>query len=340
MAIQEREADLVIATFGRAIWILDDIRPLRKLAANKGQLNKPVQLFDTPEAIQAQYRNAPGYEWSTWGIWDADNKPRGASVSYFIQPVKKDTSKNAKADSALVKIYNEQGALIRNLKWKADTGFNRSIWRMDERGYRFPGSPKPKPGDPEPGGQLVLPGTYKLVMEFQQAKDSTMITIKDDPRLGNRNAVKLAQNQQRERLRKSSDQLTIRMDKLTEAEDVCKKVEAHYKDVTGASADSIRKQTKVMQDSIKAIREFISGKTQTRQGYGQVPQVTVMNQLQQANQSIGSKPIVPGPQEEMLVVRAEQLIAEAVGRVDRFMAGPWASYRTKVEGTKQSFFKE
>jgi photosystem II stability/assembly factor-like uncharacterized protein len=340
MAIQEREADLVIATFGRAIWILDDIRPLRKLAAKKGQLNKPVQLFDTPEAIQAQYRNAPGYEWSTWGIWDADNKPRGASVSYFIQPVKKDTSKNAKADSALVKIYNEQGVLIRNLKWKADTGFNRSIWRMEEKGYRFPGSPKPKPGDPEPGGQPVLPGTYKLVMEYQQAKDSTMITIKDDPRLGNRNTVKLAQSQMRERLRKSSDQLTISMDKLTEAEEGCKKVEAHYKDVTGAPADSIRKQTKVMQDSIKSIREFISGKTQTHQGYGQVPQVTVMNQLQQANQSIGSRPIVPGAQEEMLVVRAEQLIAEAVGRVDRFMAGPWASYRTKVEGAKQSFFKE
>ncbi|HQU57303.1 MAG TPA: hypothetical protein PLG88_07715, partial [Chitinophagaceae bacterium] len=36
LAIQEREADLVIATFGRAIWILDDIRPLRELAAHKG----------------------------------------------------------------------------------------------------------------------------------------------------------------------------------------------------------------------------------------------------------------------------------------------------------------
>ncbi len=55
MAIQEREADLVIATFGRAIWILDDIRPLRKLAASKGQLSKPLQLFSTPDAIQAQY---------------------------------------------------------------------------------------------------------------------------------------------------------------------------------------------------------------------------------------------------------------------------------------------
>ena len=81
-------------------------------------------------------------------------------------------------------------------------------------------------------------------MEYQQAKDSTMITVKDDPRLGNRNDVKLAQNQMRERLRKSSDQLTDRMDKLTDAEDVCKKVEAHYKDVTGAPADSISKANK------------------------------------------------------------------------------------------------
>ena len=245
-----------------------------------------------------------------------------------------------KADSVQVKIYNDKQELVRNLRWKADTGFNRRSWGMEGKGYRNPGSPKPKPGAPEPGGLPVLPGTYKLVMEYQQAKDSTMVTIKDDPRLGNRNDVKLAQNQMRERLRKSSDQLTDRMDKLTDAEDACKKVEASFKDVTGAPADSIRQATKAMQDSIKAIREFISGKTQTRQGYGQVPQITVMNQLQQANQAIGSKPIAPGAQEEMLVSRAEKLIDEAVGRIDRFTAGPWKSYRAKVEGTKQSFFKD
>ena len=341
MTIQEREADLVIATFGRAIWILDDIRPLREFAANKGQLTRPLQLFNSPEAIQAQYKNAPGYEWSTWGIWDAENKPRGAAVSYFIKPVKKDTAqKNKNTDSVLVKIFSEKGELIRNLKWKADSGFNRERWGMEAKGYRMPGSPKPRPGAPEPRGAAVLPGTYKLVMEYMNTKDSTLITVKDDPRLGNRNDIKLAQNQMRERLRKSSDQLTERMDKLTEAEENCKKVEAFYKDITGPAADSIRKSTRVMQDSIKAIREFISGKTQTRQGYGQVPQITVMNQLQQANQSIGSKPIMPGAQEEMLVARAEQLIAEANSRIDRFMAGPWISYKNQVSANKTSFFKE
>ena len=54
MAIQEREADLVIATFGRSLWILDDIRPLRKVAANKGVLSKNITVFAAPEAYQAQ----------------------------------------------------------------------------------------------------------------------------------------------------------------------------------------------------------------------------------------------------------------------------------------------
>ena len=36
LAIQEREADLMVATFGRSLWVFDDIRPFRKLAANKG----------------------------------------------------------------------------------------------------------------------------------------------------------------------------------------------------------------------------------------------------------------------------------------------------------------
>ena len=52
MAIQEREADLVIATFGRSLWILDDIRPLRKAAANKGMaITNPITVFTAPECI-------------------------------------------------------------------------------------------------------------------------------------------------------------------------------------------------------------------------------------------------------------------------------------------------
>src|SRR5688572_15176563 len=85
MAIQEREADLVIATFGRALWVLDDIRPLRKIASNKAMaITSPVTVFPAPEAYQAQYRAATGYEWSTYGLYDGENRRRGAPVTFYI----------------------------------------------------------------------------------------------------------------------------------------------------------------------------------------------------------------------------------------------------------------
>ncbi len=345
LAIQEREADLVIATFGRALWILDDIRPLRKLAASKGMLNKAFVAFDSRNVVQAQFKNAPGYEWSTWGIWDADNRPTNAPISYFIK-ASSDTSAKAKKDSVIVKIYNDKNEVIRNLRWAADSGFNRAYWGMEEKGYRTPGAGGGRRmggggggrGGAEPGGQQALPGTYKVVLAYKGISDSTMITLLDDPRLGNRNNIKIAQAALRAELKKSGDQLIEAMDLLTEADDASKKVETYTKEMKGATVDSLKKSTKKLQDEIKVLREFISGTTQTKQGYGQVPQITVMNQYQQASSAISSKAIEPGAQEKMLVERAAGLINEAVKKVTTFKEGSWKKYMEQVAATKMDPF--
>lgn len=374
LAIQEREADLVIATFGRALWVLDDIRPLRKLAAMKGQaLTSTITAFPAPDAVQAQYKAAPGYEWSTYGLWDAENRRRGAAVSFFINKPKMAADSASKqpaaqaaapaapqgggggrggggrfagggggrGDSAMVRIYNANNELIRTLRWSIDTGFNRMYWGMEEKGVRQPGSAKPAPGAAEPGGFQVLPGTYKLVMTYARASDSTYVTVADDPRLGNRNDIKLAQRRVFERVKKSAAKLTEGMDRLTEAEDVCTKMQAQLKGVEGKDADSLRKSTTKMQDEIKLIREMISGKTSDKQGITRNPfAVTVLSQLQQAQQSIGSKQVEPGPQVEVMVSNAEKAVASAVERVNGFFSGSWMSYRQQVESTKLNLFKE
>ncbi|HWR33738.1 MAG TPA: hypothetical protein VN451_09435 [Chitinophagaceae bacterium] len=379
LAIQEREADLVIATFGRALWILDDIRPLRKVAANSGKtITNNVTVFSVPDAYQAQYKAANGYEWSTYGLYDAENRRRGAEVSFFInkpkmpadtatkqsQPVAATEQPAAPAfggaggrsgggrfggpgggsgrgDSAMARIYNSNNELIRTLRWNVDTGFNRMYWGMEEKGFRQPGSPKPQPGAQEPGGFQVLPGTYKLVLTYARTSDSTMLTVKDDPRLGNRNDVKLAQRTMINRLRKGADKLTEGMDRLTEAEEVCTKITAQLKGVEGKDADSLKKTTTKMTDEIKSIREFISGKTSDLQGISRSPfQVTVMTQLQLAQQTIGSKMVAPGQQEETLLANAEAAAAEAVQKINSFFDGKWKDYRTQVEGTKVNLFKD
>jgi len=370
LAIQEREADLVIATFGRALWVLDDIRPLRKLAGMKGQaLTSPITAFPAPDAVQAQYKAAPGYEWSTYGLWDAENRRRGAAVSFFINKPKMAADSASKqpaaqaaapqgggggrgggrfggggggrGDSAMVRIYNANNELIRTLRWSIDTGFNRMYWGMEEKGVRQPGSPKPAPGAAEPGGFQVLPGTYKIVMSYARASDSTYVAVKDDPRLGNRNDIKLAQRRVFERVKKSAAKLTEGMDRLTEAEEVCTKMQAQLKGVEGKDADSLRKSTTKMQDEIKLIREMISGKTSDKQGITRNPfAVTVLSQLQQAQQSIGSKQVEPGPQVEVMVSNAEKAVTSAVERINGFFGGSWVSYRQQVENTKLNLFKE
>ena len=371
LAIQEREADLAIATFGRTLWILDDIRPLRRIAANKGQVfNKAITAFETPLAYQASYKDAPGYEWSTYGLWDAPNRRRGAEVSYYVNkktteptaPTKvKDkkegnkmaavtasidtTAAKSKAamDSVTVKIYNDKNEVIRNLKWKADTGLNRQWWGMEEKGFRQPGSRAARGGNAnsnEPGGLQVFPGTYKVVLTLGKEADSTYVTIKDDPRLNKTEAVKTAQRAMLERLRKSSDKLLTGMDRLAESEDVLSKLTSDIKGLTGKEIDSLQKSTNATKDSIKAIREYISGKSSDRQGLSRPPTINVLNTMQEAQNYIMSKSVAPGLQEEQLVKNAEAMIAAAVKRINNFYANQWKDYRSQVENTKINLFTD
>jgi hypothetical protein len=249
LAEQEREGDLVVATFGRAVWVLDDIRPLRKMAANSGkQFTKRITVFEAPTAYQASYNAAPGYEWSTYGLWDAENRRRGAEISYFIGP-RKDTS-SRRMDSLQVRIYNDKNEVIRNLRWRADTGFNRQWWGMEERGFRQPGQggggrgggrfAAAGGGGAEPGGLQVFPGTYKVVLTYGRESDSTFVTIKDDPRLNKTDDVKIAQRKMLERLRKSSDKLLTGMDRLTESEEVLTKITTELRGLEGKEMDSLR----------------------------------------------------------------------------------------------------
>ncbi|MGV3765785.1 MAG: VPS10 domain-containing protein [Chitinophagaceae bacterium] len=344
LAIQEREADLAIATFGRALWILDDIRPLRGLAQGKGKAPaSALKVFAAPDAIQAQYRNAPGYEWSTMGLYDAENRPRGAAISYYI-------SKKEKADSVVrVSIYNDKHERIRSLSWDADSGLNRRYWGMEERGFRSPGGFAGRGGgrggamgggrNTEPGGWQALPGTYKLVLEYGGSKDSATINLLDDPRLGNRNEVKMAQRAMLTRLRKSGDSLSAGIEKLTSAEESMKKVEAAFAGQRTAIADSIVSAGKKLTADIKAFREELNGVQRERQGYGNVPQVTIMSELSEANQAITARPLVPGAYEEQQVAEAELKIAAWVKKVNTWAAGPLKAYQTLVESGKPRFFR-
>jgi hypothetical protein len=113
---------------------------------------------------------------------------------------------------------------------------------MEAKGFRTPGAGGGRRmgggggrGGSEPAGQPVLPGTYKVVLSYKDTKDSTMVTVVDDPRMGNRNNIKLAQAALRTELKKSGDKLIEVMDMMSKAEDATKKVDTY---LTGMKSKS------------------------------------------------------------------------------------------------------
>jgi hypothetical protein len=284
-------------------------------------------------------------------LWDAENRRRGAEISYFVIPTKDTAKLNAKrmgTDSLQVRIYNDKNEVIRNLRWKADSGLNRQWWGMEEKGFRQPGQARTggggrfgaAGGGAEPGGLQVFPGTYKVVLTYGKESDSTYVVIKDDPRLNKTEDAKIAQRKMLDRLRKSSDKLVTGMDRLTESEETLSKMKTELAGLEGKENDSLRKATTAMQDSIKKIREFISGRTSDRQGLSNPPQITVLNTMQEAQLYIMAKSVAPGTQEEELVKNAEAMIDAAVKRINEFYATQWSSYRKLVESTKVNLFKD
>jgi len=109
LAIQEREADLVIGTFGRSMWVLDDIRPLRVFAKNSGKLPtaKSPQL-PLLMLIKLRYNNLMASDLQRMQSMLQKNREFGGRISFIMSDL--DT---AKLDTVTIKIFNAANEQIR-----------------------------------------------------------------------------------------------------------------------------------------------------------------------------------------------------------------------------------
>ncbi|WP_372975902.1 WD40/YVTN/BNR-like repeat-containing protein, partial [Muriicola sp.] len=192
LVIHPRERDLVIGTFGRAAWVLDDIRPLSTVASDPAVLNKALAVFDPPVAYQAAYQQPSGSRFGADAIFNGQNREGGAMITYFLKEGKQaskstekeeteekdEESKGDEAeekkkskDSVTVEIFRGE-ALIRTLKYKTPekAGFHRIYWNMDEKGPDRPSRTLRKRSR-ESGGVDVKPGKYRVVVSVGEASD-------------------------------------------------------------------------------------------------------------------------------------------------------------------------
>lgn len=208
IAIQKRENDIVVATFGRGFYILDDYSALRNI--NADALQKEALILPVKDALMFN-------EWRKWGaplkgfqgesFFATPNPSVGAVFTYYLkediqtikekrqaaekEKIKKGNSvyypsidslrmEDNQADPYLMfTITDESGAVVRKIKAAAKKGLNRLVWdlRYASTGPISFHTPDPSnPYDQLENGYLALPGTYKVSLsKFENGKITELV---------------------------------------------------------------------------------------------------------------------------------------------------------------------
>src|SRR5690349_17838517 len=200
-------SDLVIGTYGRGFWVLDDMSPLREIAAKGQQISAaPAYLFKPGDAIRAR-ANANWDQPMNLELPHAPNPPYGALIYYHL-------SKKPAGESKL-QIFDSANKLVRTITstqppmyarppypdyWlmpaseralSTEVGTNRINWDLrydDPPGFNpdINNQMNSSPGSvtPAPHGPLALPGTYTLKLIVEGQTYSQPLVVRNDPRIG------------------------------------------------------------------------------------------------------------------------------------------------------------
>jgi photosystem II stability/assembly factor-like uncharacterized protein len=194
IALQERECDLVIATFGRGLYILDDYSPLRNF--KKEILKKDGYIFPIKDA--KMYVQSNGFDNQGSMYYKSPNPEFGATFTYFVKDVPKTAKANRQekekvlfekgepipqpsiadldAEVKEIKPYliftitDENGNIIKKMYKSAEKGVNRVTWNFTYEGISPVTTVKYEPIPVTTGqrnsGIQVMPGTYKVSLSI------------------------------------------------------------------------------------------------------------------------------------------------------------------------------
>lgn len=339
MAIQEREADLVIGTFGRAFYVLDDIRPLRIFAANGGSAPEAkITAVPAPDAYQVEIQQPAGERFPADGIFAGENRETGGRLSFIIQDDKE------KLDTVTVSIFNEAGEQIRTLKTVPKNGVNRIIWNLDRKSSvenqgGFGGRRGNRSGFYEASGGEALPGTYKVVFTYGDQEDETSIKVYSDPRIDMNLADLKAKDEFLKKLEALTNEVSESSKRLDEAQKVIDKVMTLTKDVDTEEAKELAKAAKEIKKKLDTAREAYNGPTREGQGIIRNLYPTTMTMVFAPRRYVGSSYSAPGATEERLYLQGVEAAAEAKSIVDEFINGDWKAFEEKVKNTQIDLFE-
>jgi photosystem II stability/assembly factor-like uncharacterized protein len=174
LVVQERENDVVVATHGRGIWILDQLSALQGLTPRVRL--EPGHLFRPGDARLIRYRGERGHEGDM--IFRGQNPPTGAILDYWLK-------ESVEPGEIALTILDELGDGVRSLEADTAAGVNRVVWDLRRGNLPFL-PPDTTDGGPArgrgPAGPAVMPGRFTVRLEVAGSVSEAPLRILPDPR--------------------------------------------------------------------------------------------------------------------------------------------------------------
>jgi hypothetical protein len=169
IVVHPRESDLVVATHGRGIWIVDDITTLRKLTP---EVMAQEAVFLQAKPAQQRLPATGGWVEGS-AVFTGPNPPDAALITYY-------QSKRHIFGKMKLEIFDSQGKLVDTLPPNSRRGISRVEWPMRLKAPHVP--PAATAAFEAAQGPRVLPGTYTVKMTRGKETYSTQLAVGLDPR--------------------------------------------------------------------------------------------------------------------------------------------------------------
>ena len=233
MDLQVHEKDLIVATQGRSLWILDDLTPLHQLTGEVA--NADIHLFKPRDAYRLALARGGGA--SRW----AENLPDGAMIFYYFRDVPEDevTLEVLESSDKVVKSFSSRG----EDGLPVNRGMNRFVWNL-----RYPGpyvtegvdEGRSRPIRGYLGEIPAVPGTYRVRLTVGEWSHTESFEVRKDPRL----ETTLAE------LQEQFDLMVEVRDKITETQQAVTRIMAERERINDAAERSANPEIKRVAESI------------------------------------------------------------------------------------------
>lgn len=333
LQIHPRENDLIIGTFGRAAYIIDDISALRELAKTRGEIQSALSLLPVKDGFQMDYKRPPGARFGADAQFRGENYDYGSMITYIMNY----DSLNKK-DSVKIEILNEENNIVRTILKSPENGINRFFWRLDSKGVRFPGSSKPKNDDEERGGGFLLPGKYIIRISYNNESFTQTMNVKSDFRK-NIDFINLdARKALLDKFIPSINEVTNAADEMRKMKESLKLISGRLKEKTDSSFKELKNQVKEIQDSLNTIWNLVFQENEGKQGITAYEENKVEARLRTAYWTLTGGETAPGQREEIVLKLADQSVSGFLNKFHEFENNKWKVFKETILKSDLSFF--